>query len=71
MPRRERRGGQSFDGNVAEHHRLHVRTEQLKMEHAALSRGVAPFSQPAHDRHKEHLAQHQSDLKRHRKKTAR
>jgi hypothetical protein len=70
-PRRERRLHQAFDKDGAEHQRLRVRTEQLKMEHAALSLDVEPFSKPAHDRHNEDLAQHQRDLKRHRQKTVR
>jgi hypothetical protein len=40
MPRRERRGQHAFDKTVAEHERLRVRTEPLKMEHAAPSRDV-------------------------------
>jgi hypothetical protein len=69
LPRRERRA-HVLETKVVEHQRLQVRTDQLKMEHAALSRDLVPFSQPDHDRHNAHLAHHQRDLKRHKKRKA-
>lgn len=49
-----------------EHERLQKRTDELKQEHADLSREKTPFNQADHDRHTEHLRQHRKDLADHK-----
>jgi hypothetical protein len=52
-----------------EHKRLQRRTDELKRDHAALSRDVQPFDKTQHDAHTADLKKHKADLRRHQKKT--
>jgi len=56
---------------LEEHQRLQLRTDQLRIEHEALSKKLVPFSQADHDRHRADLHQHQLDLKRHEREKQR
>jgi len=49
-----------------EHVRLQRRTEELKRQHAALSRRRAPFNQTDHDKHSVQLAVHKAILRAHK-----
>jgi hypothetical protein len=49
-----------------EHVRLQRRTDELKREHAALSRHRAPFNQTDHDKHVIDLAAHKVSLSAHK-----
>jgi hypothetical protein len=52
----------------AEHTRLQKRTDELKSEHADLSRDKTPFDQADHDEHTAHLAKHKKDLRSHQRR---
>jgi len=49
-----------------EHVRLQRRTDELKREHAALSRRLTPFNQTDHDKHVIDLAAHKVSLGAHK-----
>jgi hypothetical protein len=49
-----------------EHRRLQKRTDQLKAQHADLSRKRTPFDKANHDRHAENLHKHKQELAAHK-----
>ena len=49
-----------------EHSRLQRRTDELRRNHAALSRERVPFNKADHDPHTENLRQHRADLAEHK-----
>jgi hypothetical protein len=50
------------------HQRLQDRTDELKHDHAALSRDLTTFNQSDHDQHNANLRQHQKDLAAHKRR---
>jgi hypothetical protein len=81
MARRQRpsrRNRRAYSGPVKretrqdEHARLQGRTDELKLDHAALALDVTPFNKVDHDKHTADLQQHHRDLEqhKHRKDTA-
>jgi hypothetical protein len=56
------------ESKAEEHHRLQERTEELKVDHAALSRARTPFNQANHDRHNADLRHHKQDLAAHKRR---
>ena len=49
-----------------EHRRLQKRTDQLKAQHADLSRNRTPFNKANHARHAENLQKHKEELAAHK-----
>jgi hypothetical protein len=49
-----------------EHDRLQRRTDELKQEHADLSRDTTPFNQADHDGHQKNLREHKKHLADHK-----
>jgi len=49
-----------------EHDRLQERTDELKQDHANLSRDLVPFDKADHDQHTSNLRDHQDDLAAHK-----
>jgi hypothetical protein len=49
-----------------EHERLKKKTDELKQDHADLSRDRTPFNKTDHDRHTERLRQHRKELADHK-----
>jgi hypothetical protein len=63
-------GSSTAESNAAEHDRLQQRTDDLKRDHEALSRDRTPFNQADHDKHAEHLREHQKQLATHKRRQA-